>query len=150
MDTQQRPCRLYRSISCVKWRWCPPLMSKWLYRLSLLSLAVQRVKQRVQVVNHMSPSDISHQDSASDSPIMVSWYALCPALHPQKHPNPRSLCKAERHCGRSEVLPLHVIKHLQLCFFYTGWLNIVFIYLFVCCHLAIIILQTKIVACFHC
>lgn len=38
MDTQQRPCRLRGSISRVKWRWCPPLMSKWLYRLSLLPL----------------------------------------------------------------------------------------------------------------
>lgn len=42
MDTQQRPCRLRGSISRVKWRWCPPLMSKWLYRLSLLPLLLSR------------------------------------------------------------------------------------------------------------
>lgn len=90
MDTQQRPCRLCRSISCVKWRWCPPLMSKWLYRLSSLplplSLSLQWVKQQGQVVNHMSPPDIAHQGSVSDSPKLVSWSALCPALHLQKAP----------------------------------------------------------------
>lgn len=98
MDTRQRPCRLCRSISCVKWRWCPPLMSKWLYSLSLLSHSLflsvsfththtlQWVKQQGQVVNHMSPLDIAHQGSVSDTPILVSWFALCPALHPQKAP----------------------------------------------------------------
>lgn len=118
MDTQQRPCRLCRSISRVKWRWCPPLMSKWLYRLSslplYLPLSLEWVKQRGQVVNHMSPPDIAHQGSVSDTLKLVSWSALCPALHPQKAPRP--LCKAEGHCGRSKVLLLHVMEQLLIFF----------------------------------
>lgn len=50
------------------------------------SLSLQWVKQRGQVVNHMSPPDIAHQGSVSDTPKLVSWSALCPALHPQKAP----------------------------------------------------------------
>lgn len=75
-------------------------MSKWLYSLPLLSHSLalfpplslshthilQWVKQQGQVVNHMSPLDIAHQGSVSDTPILVSWFALCPALHPQKAP----------------------------------------------------------------
>lgn len=115
MDTQQRPCRLCRSISCVKWRCCPPLMSKWLYRLSLpptarslslsvsLSLALQWVKQRGQVVNHMSPPDIARRGSISDTPKLVSWSALCPALHPEKAPAPcaklRGIMGGQKSCS---------------------------------------------------
>lgn len=53
---------------------------------SSLSLSLQWVKQQGQVVNHMSHPDIAHQDSVSDTPKLVSWSALCPALHPQKAP----------------------------------------------------------------
>lgn len=52
-----------------------------------LPLSLQWVKQRDQVVNHMSPPDIAHQGSVCDTPKLVSWYALCPALHLPKAPS---------------------------------------------------------------
>lgn len=71
-----------------------------------LPLSLQWVNQRDQVVNHMSPPDIAHRGSVSDTSKPVSWHVLCPALHlPKASPSPYSLCKAED-CHRSKVLLL--------------------------------------------
>lgn len=77
-----------------------------------LPLALQWVKQRDQVVNHMSPPDIAHQGSVSDTPKPVSWYALCPALHLPNVP-PSSLCKAAG-SHRSKVSLLCVMEQLLI------------------------------------
>ena len=83
-----------------------------------LPLSLQWVKQRDQVVNHMSPPDITHRGSVSDTSKPVSWHALCPALYLPKAPPPQSpnptpyfLCKAEG-CHRSKVLLL--MEHLLI------------------------------------
>lgn len=110
MDTQQRPCRLCGSISRVKWRWCPPLMSKWLYRLSLLSLLLALSHSsgsnsgtrwlttcRLQTLLTGAQSLIRRNRSADMLSVLLSTS--------RKLPSPYSLCKAEG-CHRSKVLLL--------------------------------------------
>lgn len=119
MDTQQRPCRLCRSISRVKWRWCPPLMSKWLYRLSLLSLLLPLPLSHSSGSNSgarwLTTCRLQTLHTRAQSLIRQNWSAgLLSALPYTLKKPPCSPCKAEGHCGRSKVLLLHVMEQLLI------------------------------------
>lgn len=123
MDTQQRPCRLRRSISCVKWRWCPPLMSKWLYRLSLLSLSLSL--SLWLSLSHSSGSNSRArwlttcrlQTLHTRARSLICWKrsaGLLSALPSTLKRPPCSPRKAEGHYGRSNVSLLHVMEQLLI------------------------------------